>query len=194
MWCSVCEVQSSSKSGRIRLVDGVKIFSARCFDVPVVARFVHALKYESIVDVALIGARWMQLNFETITQQAKFKKIILIPVPLHKRRLNHRGFNQAELIAHALCVAQSASEIFVETDVLLRTRNTAPQAGATEKQRTKQLKGAFQVVRNVDPDAVYVIIDDVITTGSTVGECVRAMRQAGARNLCALTIASTSEN
>ncbi len=105
-------------------------------------------------------------------------------MPLHPKRIKHRGFNQALLLAQAFPEAALAREAVV------RTRHTAPQVGLNPKERRDNVKGAFAVP---DPGLVkgksVLLIDDLLTTGSTVKECARVLRRAGARRVEVLTVA-----
>ncbi|MGO8761930.1 MAG: ComF family protein [Desulfobaccales bacterium] len=109
---------------------------------------------------------------------------LLVPVPLHPKRIKHRGFNQVLLLAQAFPEAALAREAVV------RTRHTAPQVGLNPKERRDNVKGAFAVP---DPGLVkgksVLLIDDLLTTGSTVKECARVLRRAGARQVEVLTVA-----
>jgi ComF family protein len=108
---------------------------------------------------------------------------LLAPVPLHPKRIKHRGFNQALLLARAFPEAPVAREAVV------RTRHTAPQVGLNPKERKDNVKDAFAVP---DPELVkgknVLLIDDLLTTGSTVKECARVLRRAGARRVEVLTV------
>jgi len=109
---------------------------------------------------------------------------LLAPVPLHPKRIKHRGFNQSLLLAQAFPGAPVAREAVV------RTKHTAPQVGLNPKEREKNVKGAFAVP---DPAEVkgknVLLIDDLYTTGSTVKECARVLRRAGASRVEVLTVA-----
>ena len=109
---------------------------------------------------------------------------LLLPVPLHPRRLKARGFNQA------LLLAQGFPDRPVGLEVLTRLRHTVPQVGLNAKERRDNVKGAFGVSQ---PAAVkgrkILLIDDLYTTGSTVRECARVLRRAGAERVEVLTVA-----
>lgn len=100
----------------------------------------------------------------------------LVCVPLHPSRLRERGFNQALELARPLA---GALDIPLDLDLLRRTRPTAAQTGLDARERRRNLRGAFAVVERGDiPDHV-AILDDVMTTGSTLNECARVLRRAG---------------
>jgi ComF family protein len=109
---------------------------------------------------------------------------LLVPVPLHPKRIKHRGFNQA------LLLAQAFPGVPVAREAVVRTRHTAPQVGLNPKERKDNVKGAFAVP---DPGLVkgknVLLVDDLFTTGSTVRECARVLRKAGARQVEVLTVA-----
>jgi len=112
---------------------------------------------------------------------------LILPVPLHKRRLRQRGFNQALLLAEK-CFPLCNDKIIV--DGLRRIRPTTPQTTLTGAQRRKNLTGAFSLRDSglVEGKSV-LLIDDVVTTGSTVTECCRALRKGGAARVEVLTLA-----
>lgn len=110
-----------------------------------------------------------------ITQSTKYlpKPQILLPVPLHHQRLKERGFNQAYLIAAE--IAQKLN-IPIDTTSLIRTRHTPPQAQLNGRNRRNNLKNAFHLDANF-PWQKVAIIDDVVTTGSTVNEINQLLKK-----------------
>lgn len=112
---------------------------------------------------------------------------VVVPVPLHVERLRWRGFNQALLLARRLC---RAGGIRLAVDCLVRNRPTLPQVALDENARRHNVAGAFAVARR---DAVagrrVLLVDDVLTTGSTVDECSRALGRAGAAAVDVLVLA-----
>jgi ComF family protein len=113
---------------------------------------------------------------------------LVIPVPLHSSKLRERGFNQSELIARAAlkCVPLG----ILETGVLERKRATESQTGFTPQQRRANIKGAFHVnTRDRVTGRDILLVDDVLTTGTTASECARALLRAGAKRVLVATVA-----
>ena len=112
---------------------------------------------------------------------------VLIPVPLHPRRLRRRGFNQSELLAKRVACR---FDIPVYSRVLFRKKDTPPQSGLTDHQRRENVHGAFLVRR---PKRVagkrVLLVDDVLTTGATLNACTLALLSAGAAKVHVLTLA-----
>ena len=140
----------------------------------------HALKYGGRRSVAEPLGRWMAAAAPQIIAGADFA----IPVPLHFIRHYRRGFNQAEEIAQCVSIPVLRA--------LRRTRRTATQTELAEAQRHKNVRGAFAVRRRARArvrGATLVLIDDVSTTGATLDACARALVDAGAKEVRALTAA-----
>jgi ComF family protein len=103
---------------------------------------------------------------------------ILVPVPLHRTRLWTRGFNQSALVA---CELSRRLKISTEPLLLRRIRRTPPLKGMTALQRRKTVAGAFRVSdRSAIAGKTVILVDDVLTSGSTAEACARALKRAGA--------------
>ena len=111
---------------------------------------------------------------------------LVVPVPLHPRRLRARGFNPATLMARSL-----ARDLRVRLDpvALGRVRDTPSQTGLDRRARRRNVRSAF-VARVRVPPRIW-LVDDVVTTGSTLGEAARALRRAGARSVVGICAART---
>ncbi len=148
-----------------------------------VSGLIHALKYESVYRCA---------DFLVSLMDDVFKKIdssnydCLVPVPLHYDRQWTRGFNQAEVLARLI---GERLNLPVCTD-LIRRRNTRHQARLGFRQRKKNVKDAFEARACFDGKRV-LLIDDVLTTGSTACSCARALKKAGAEHIDVLTVAGS---
>ncbi|MGX9726966.1 MAG: ComF family protein [Candidatus Electronema sp. VV] len=151
-----------------------------------VRSLIHQLKFEG----SLAGLS----TFAVLAQQARAAEMLrepdlILPVPLHRSRLRWRGFNQAVLLAKT-CFPFWKDRIRV--DLLQRHKKTMPQLGLTGAERRSNLARAFSVRK---PEAIsgrhVLLVDDVFTTGSTLCECANALRQAGAAEIAAFTVART---
>jgi len=114
----------------------------------------------------------------------------IVPVPLASSRYSERGFNQAFEIAKQL---QHVLRIPIHTDVLERIRDTREQAGLDRIGRRKNVRGAFKL-RDSVPGLHVAIVDDVVTTGSTVNEVARVLKRAGARRVDVWAVARASKS
>lgn len=108
---------------------------------------------------------------------------IITYVPMTRRSLRERGFNQAEFLARGLgrCIHRPTARL------VRKVRETAPQAQLSAQHRQKNLRGAFQPIRSVS--GKVLLIDDIFTTGSTVEECAHALKNGGGKEVIVLTIA-----
>ncbi len=115
-----------------------------------------------------------------------FRKPIIIPVPLGKERRKERGFNQVEEVARR---AVRELSIAIDTELLVRTRETTSQVSLPREKREENMRGAFRATRRADPARTYIVIDDVITTGATLQAAVDALKGAGALHIIPLALA-----
>jgi len=112
---------------------------------------------------------------------------LLIPIPLHKVKQRSRGFNQSELIVNAIAEVCSIKK---DNKILTRHRYTKNQAALPMKERAANVRGAFSVIDNLKIEGKKIIlVDDVITTGSTMLECMKVLKEAGAKEVAALSAA-----
>jgi ComF family protein len=112
----------------------------------------------------------------------------IVPVPLHRWRLYKRRFNQAAMLAHNLATTGGKTYI---PDVLRRSRATPPQGRMNRKDREDNVKGAFAIHpkhKATLKDKNILLVDDVLTTGATVGACAQKLLQAGAKSVNVLTL------
>ena len=145
---------------------------------------VHALKYEGWSAVARdVGERMSRLSWpRDVLEERK----ALIPVPLASARKRQRGYNQSALIAHAL---GKRWRLPVWESVVRRTRETSTQTRLTPEERRANVAGSFCVARDARElvDAHVVIVDDVVTTASTLNTCAKVLYDAGARIISYVT-------
>ncbi len=119
----------------------------------------------------------------------RWKIDCIVSIPLHRKRLEKRGYNQAELIAEAL---GEKVNIPVKKKILKRKINTEPQKDLNPEERRKNIRGAFTAGEGIRGEKV-LLIDDIYTTGTTIDEAARALKKAGAEKVYFLVIAIGSE-
>jgi ComF family protein len=142
-------------------------------------RAVHALKYQG----------WPRLASELAGAIAAHLPrpagdVLLVPVPLAAGRQRRRGYNQSERLAAAL---GARWQVPVRTDLLRRVRETATQTALTPEARAANVAGAFLAPVRARPGVTLVLVDDVLTTGATLGACAHALAGAGWDRLAAVT-------
>lgn len=111
----------------------------------------------------------------------------LIPVPLHAKRMRHRGYNQAQLLAEAM---GRYLEIPVYGNLIKRVKNTEPLKHQNAAERENNLKKAFNIAQNDVKLDTVIIVDDIYTTGSTMDEIADALRQHGVKKVYFIALAS----
>ncbi|MGI9310398.1 MAG: ComF family protein [bacterium] len=115
---------------------------------------------------------------------------VLVPIPLHRKRLRQRGFNQSLEVARSI-----GDELGIEVDhaLLARIKHTIPQTGLSKSARAKNVKGAFQANTKAKANAIahIALVDDVVTSGSTANEAARALKAAGVKTVSIWAAART---
>ena len=146
---------------------------------------VHRFKYGRQIHLRRLLGRWLAEALKDSRLASRCFDLV-VPVPLHPARQRERGFNQAELLAAEL---RRASGLAVR-NVLQRTRYTATQTQFDRSERMENLRGAFRLRRGSNvQDLRMLLVDDVLTTGSTLSECASVLREAGVRSVHAVTVA-----
>ena len=152
---------------------------------------IHLFKYNGIRPAGAVLGRLLGRAIGELQLPAE---LVLIPVPLWSGRRQARGFNQAEAIARAFLRLKPSSSIQLDTSSLLRTRETASQTGLTRRQRRLNVRGAFAVTEAEKVRGRSILlVDDVMTTGTTVNECARVLRRAGAKEVFVATVARATK-
>ena len=151
-----------------------------------------ALKYRFITDLTvsfypLIGKyiHWLakKKNFSIISDNP-----LIVPVPLHPRRLNWRGFNQAEVISKIIA---GITQLEVKNDILFRIAVSKPQADIEKKEeRLKNMVNKFKISTKQElKNRTIILADDICTTGATLNECAKVLKNAGAKKVIGFVVA-----
>lgn len=183
---AVCEECRSKTS-----LDGLLI--ATSYENSLVQQAIHLLKYNYIREMAVPLSKLLvtyAISFDKKDKPAILQSpadTILIPVPLHKRRLLERGFNQSELLGQEICRYLPFN---FQPSLLKRTRYTAAQAQLKKNDRETNLRDAFSLSQPFKLLGKNVIlVDDVATTLTTLNECATVLKQAGCKRVWGLVIA-----
>ena len=151
---------------------------------------IHLLKYERVAPAAVVLGRMLAEAIQKMSTGSG--SALVVPVPLHSSKRRERGFNQAELIARAALKINALPAGELAADMLERTRPTISQIGLTRPQRVENIRGAFRVRHlNKVTGRTILLVDDVLTTGTTASECARILRKAGAEKVWVATVART---
>ena len=159
-------------------LDAIPVYSSGLHQ-GVLAQSVRALKYSGATHLAQPLGQRMRMALPAALARID----VIVPVPLHAVRLAERGYNQSALLARTL-----AKELRIPllATALRRQRATLPQAHLGREQRCDNLRQAFAPA-DITPGSRLLLVDDVITTGSTLRSCSDALRQAGGQVVCILT-------
>lgn len=154
---------------------------------------IHLLKYDRVRPAANVLGRMLAEAMVDLEPLFQGDQVLVVPVPLHARKLRQRGFNQSELIARAaLKLKPAPGRLQLGAGILERRRETQSQIGLSRHQRRENMRGAFAVAK---PDELagrqILLVDDVFTTGTTASECARILRRAGAGEVYVATVART---
>jgi ComF family protein len=150
-----------------------------------VVTLVQQLKFSEKISCARSIGEMLLSACKSDNSLQQEKPDCLLPVPLHSSRLKQRGFNQSIEITRLLA---KRLNIKLEYDAVIRQRSTLAQTGLSAKKRRKNIKGAFSLSKNI-PYKHVLIIDDVVTTGSTVNELAGLLKKNGVARVGVLSIA-----
>ena len=160
-----------------------------------VRQTVWSLKFRNNQKIAKLFA---EIIYDTIAEElanlklsANFGNSILTPIPLSRKRLRERGYNQAELITRQMAKLDQNNFFEYQKHLLKKIKDTPPQSRSKNKtERLNNLRGCFKVVNpNLIKNRNIILLDDVVTTGATLAEASQTLRRAGARRIFCVTLA-----
>jgi ComF family protein len=154
-----------------------------------VQNLLHALKYRKQPEVGRMLGR--MLAQELIVNQRFPVADVVVSVPLHRKKLKERGYNQSDAFAQGL---SDVTDIPWSGAVLIRTRYTSSQTGKSKTERRQNVEGIFKVSTGTELRGKKVIlVDDVLTTGATLEACVEVLIEAGCSELYIMTLAAAQQ-
>jgi ComF family protein len=154
---------------------------------------IHCFKYKAKIQLAESLSELLLTTFRLFWEKDSVD--VIVPVPLHPKRLRQRGFNQSYLLVRywkmlAASTSLDPCNFEIERDVLVRKRPTAPQTALGRERRAANIKNAFDIRgREIIKNKRVLLVDDVYTTGATVNECARLLLKYGAEHVDVLTLA-----
>ncbi len=162
---------------------------------PPLKKTLWLLKYEGKKIFAanfaeVLHSKIMEELSELATLQ-NFRDVILIPIPLSKKRYKERGYNQAELICRELIKIDKNENFKLENHVLIKPKETKHQARIENRtERLENIIGSFYVLNKESiKNKNIILIDDIVTTGATLNEARKTLKKAGAKKIIAFTVA-----
>jgi len=156
-----------------------------------IKKLIQKFKYSPFIkELSQVLASIVINHFQLLDNVENFSEYILIPVPLEKKKLRWRGFNQAEEIAKELTKFFKRPLL---SDCLIKVKETQAQIDLSKKERRENIRGVF-LVKNAEriKGRKILLIDDVYTTGSTMEECARVLKEAGAKEIVGIVVARAS--
>lgn len=175
-YCPNCKARTRTSLGGILIAAG--------YDAGPTKEIIHHLKYSGFIELSeLLGEILAQ---RLVDSGLGLNDTVIVPVPLHKKKEKKRGFNQAELMAKYI----SKKLNIPGGNSLVRVKNTETQVGLRREERIKNLTGAFICDdREFVAGKTVILVDDVTTSGTTLNECGRVLKEAGAKRVFGLVVA-----
>lgn len=165
------------------------LFWAVSYQNPLIKKIIHQFKYQPFTKELSHSLAYLIISHLLLIEAKKnwLEEFILIPLPLHKKRKRWRGFDQAEEIAKEIT---KYFKIPIFNNILIRKKETSPQVDLDEKERKENIKGAFfcQKPELVKGRKIF-LVDDVYTTGATMEEAARILKEAGAKEIWGMVVA-----
>jgi len=171
------------------------MFAIFDYNDPIIKKAIWQLKYHHKLylgkKLGEILYNSLQIEISNLKTVFIHQDIYVIPVPLSKKRLSSRGYNQSEIIAKGFCISDLEKTFKIRKDIIYKKTDTIPQAKIlNRKKRLNNLKGVFEIKNSkIVKNNVFIIIDDVITTGATVNEIMKILKKFGAKKVIGLAIA-----
>lgn len=189
IFCTDCQAKLASHSfspeNHLIVSSDLTVFAWGKYDGQL-KRAIALMKYEHKPEIGkllgqLLADAWLE------SQIVKpFKKLTVVPIPLHEQRLKERGFNQAQVIAHNFCQKTGYN---LNSQALIRRRNTKAMFELNREERLANLQHAFQLGKKL-PKYSVLLLDDIYTTGTTVQESMKVLKQNGVKVLGTIVVAS----
>ncbi len=192
LWCPICRMHwpdLRGSVGRILMQERVAMewgqVGFRLREAKFLEEQVRRFKYQGDYWLAWHWGRWLALGCEAIPQPKG--RLVLVPIPLHWRRKCSRGYNQSEGLARGIA---SVWDLPVDCHLLKRTKSGASLTGLSRLEREKKLQKTYVLSKgNPESPRCVILVDDVLTTGTTMGMCAEALQGSGHHTIGAMALA-----
>lgn len=182
--CFSCRLLISNTENKFYLDRLLYPFS---YKDPAIQKIIQAFKYRFIKSLDEPIGKLIANYLNKIMEQFNLEDYSIVPVPLHKRKYNQRGYNQSELIAQKISPTNTNQLVSI---CLVKRRATKDQAKLKENKRLRNLKDAFFCPKPwLVAGRRILLVDDVYTTGTTMAECAKVLKESGAKEVVGLAIA-----
>ena len=164
------------------------LYFATSYQKPLIKNLIQSFKYKPFVKELTDNLSSLIIeHFQLLEKPPDFADFILIPVPMEKKKLKWRGFNQAEEIGKELAKFFGISLL---NNVLAKIKETPAQVDLSEEERKENIRNAFSIKNGGQIlGRKILLVDDIYTTGSTLTECAKVLKEAGAKEIIGIVIA-----
>jgi len=164
------------------------LYFATSYQKPLIKNLIQSFKYKPFVKELTDNLSSLIIeHFQLLEKPPDFADFILIPVPMEKKKLKWRGFNQAEEIGKEL---SKFFRISLLNNVLAKIKETPAQVDLSEEERKENIRNAFSIKNGGQIlGRKILLVDDIYTTGSTLTECAKVLKEAGAKEIIGIVIA-----
>jgi len=187
--CPACfkKLKFASSPHSLSLPHVDRLHLAGDYQDELLARLIKSFKFKSWAALGEKLGRFLALSWTGSAWDlaAEEDNVCVIPIPLSKKRLRERGFNQAEVLARSF-ISHYPYTLCLD---LKRNGHQRPQSSLSEKQRAQNIQGAFAWTGARLDGQIIILLDDVVTTGATLNEAARVLKEAGAKKIHGLALA-----
>ncbi|MBU4348404.1 ComF family protein [Patescibacteria group bacterium] len=187
-FCPKCKARFAENKKICHLESKYLLASATSYNNKAIKNIIHFLKYKKWKSLENIIKPIIEKYLEDINYN--FEDFIIVPIPLHPDRQKERGFNQSEIIGQIIC---NKLNLRLENKIIQRIRYTEPQAKSkTSEERKNNIKNCFALVNSKKvKNKNIILIDDIHTTGLTINEASKTLKNAGVKKIIAFVLAKT---
>ncbi len=180
--CKNCAKLITSAAGFTQVkIKGVDVYSVFLYE-NILKTLIQNYKFKNKLKIKSLFAEFL---FKYFNKNFGNKKFAVVPVPSHKRRISKRGYDHINLIAKEFC---ARADLPLKTNILFKIKDTHAHFNLNKNQRAKNIRGSFVVKKENYAGESLLILDDITTTGATLGEVISEFKKQGIKNLMCLTL------